>query len=523
MSKIDPDKIANMNEISINFECPIDLLVSLNPVMCSKCFNLYCEDCSFTFKKCPTCYSADYQMLKTTNTIVEYEINKIKVFCENKMYGCPFIGFVGDEKVHLIRCPYNVAACGESNCGLYLCVSNYSYHYTNQCNGKRLKCYICGSLEYISDITKHLKICSELHLDCMNCGLYHLKPDLDKCRFILQNCTKCNLPDIKKEIESGEHECIFNNELNSNSSSNLSQSKTFSLSTYLGSILNKVQKLLEKNLRLKEEVYQELIDHITIANISINDNLKLYAKITNNAMQGEMTGAIEAEINKIRKNKELLSKSIEDNSISQKKIRTNLETIDSQQRRALACLNNDFNLRITQKNVNLTILLDALNQSQQQSYFEDPVCASIQIENEKVEVPQIKKGACDICLADAFEDNKCNICEKQICFNSCSAILGDFTVCLRCLNCTVCGSGIDQGKGSKCFSDKCNNILCSDCFIINKHQVRTKNNDCKFTKCKECDTAGICIMTTRHCPSCTTRLCYKCYNTNHLLHNPKNR
>lgn len=520
MSKIDPDKIANMNEISINLECPIDLMISLNPLMCSKCFNLYCEDCSTSFKKCPTCNSADYQMLKTTNTAVEYEINRIKIYCENRQYGCTFTGFIGDVNVHSVKCPYSINLCSELNCGLYLSTSNFSKHYIEECNGKRLKCYICGSLESFSLMRDHLKKCSQIYSECNYCGLYHIMSDIEKCRFKLHNCMKCNFPDIKKDLDSGEHVCFIKGEsIIFSSISGLP--KSMSLSTYYAGILNKVEKLLENNLQLKDETYTELINSINSASASVLNNLGFYLKSVKAAKEGEITNALQAEFIKMNSRKESINKQIVDQKLQLKKIKTNLDLAEGFYKKAAISVNSQFKLQLTQKNVNLTILQDAL--LQQQDLAEESVSQIFEeIENNNIEISQLRK-VCDICTAEAFNENVCQFCNKLVCSDNCSVYINDTIVCLKCLKCSVCNAVINKGAGTKCFSDKCNNFLCSDCFRVNMHQVRNKNSDCKFTKCKECDKSGICIMTSRHCPECSIRLCYKCYSSNHLSHNSKNR
>ena len=38
------------------FECPVCLLVCKKVVNCQNCENMFCEDCSKTFKKCAICH-----------------------------------------------------------------------------------------------------------------------------------------------------------------------------------------------------------------------------------------------------------------------------------------------------------------------------------------------------------------------------------------------------------------------------------------------------------------------------------
>lgn len=516
MSKIDPDNISNINEISINLECVIDLLISLNPVMCSRCFNIYCEDCSRSFTKCPTCNSSDYQMLKTTNTVVAYEIKKIKIFCNNKQYGCPFAGFIGDVKAHLNQCPYSIELCKEINCGLNSSISKFSRHYIQECQERKLKCYICESLEYIASMKDHLKSCAKRFPECRYCGQYHPLAEIENCRFKIKNCRLCSLPDINKDLESGEHDC-FNKDRSNSSSLVPFQSKTSTIPTYLAGVLNKVEKVLEQNLQLKEDSHKNLIDQITLAATRIDSNLDQYLETVNQAYDHEVENAKASEFKKIRGRIDQYIKQIENRKQQLKKIKSNIVKVEYETNKGIMTLSNQFKLQITQKNVNIALLQEALVHKQDKEI--NSMCFQ-QMEQKKEEPPKILKF-CDICSVEVISDIHCKICNKFVCYDKCVANLNDAIICINCLQCCICGVTTYKGNSLKCFSDRCNNLFCPDCYRVNLHQVRNRNSDCKFTKCKDCDKSAICIMTSRHCGECSYRLCVTCYKSKHLSHNSK--
>ena len=47
---------------------------------------MFCEDCITTLTKCPLCNNVDVQFVSTKNTMIEYELSKIRIKCEN--IGC---------------------------------------------------------------------------------------------------------------------------------------------------------------------------------------------------------------------------------------------------------------------------------------------------------------------------------------------------------------------------------------------------------------------------------------------------
>jgi hypothetical protein len=47
VTKLNPEEIVNMDEIPLGemLECPIDGMISLNPIICKKCETVFCIDC----------------------------------------------------------------------------------------------------------------------------------------------------------------------------------------------------------------------------------------------------------------------------------------------------------------------------------------------------------------------------------------------------------------------------------------------------------------------------------------------
>ena len=92
-----------------------------------------------------------------------------------------------------------------------------------------------------------------------------------------------------------------------------------------------------------------------------------------------------------------------------------------------------------------------------------------------------------------------------------------------CKDCTVeCSSCEKRLCGQcyfKCYFEGCSNIYCQRCIELNKHQIRPKNSDCIFSKCKDCNETIKCIMSSVLCSKCDKRICSKCFIVNHDDHN----
>lgn len=212
MEKLSTDEIANIHEIPLinHLECPIDSMISLNPVICDKCETLFCPDCVDTWKKrsntCPMCKTTPFETINNLEKhIMKDQINKIKLFCQNYDSGCLTLIAPNEIDKHSKTCEYRKVRCPK--CSKDVTFIETNSHYFDVCIGTRIKCIICCqefNLKYILD---HMKSCTIDSL-CNTCFNNPSNNHAQECTIKIDLCSRCNLPDTAYEIKWNGHKCL---------------------------------------------------------------------------------------------------------------------------------------------------------------------------------------------------------------------------------------------------------------------------------------------------------------------------
>jgi hypothetical protein len=225
--KICREDIANPNDIELlnHLECAIDMSISLNPVICLKCENIFCQDCVDQWKKksntCPMrCEPFDYKEVK--NTLYASQLKKIRLFCAFQKNGCIETPLNEEKKDHEIDCYYRPINCNQ-------CKVNgipkilYEEHLYINCNSFKIKCLICKEDKSVNEFIKHFINCYNISFPCEYCfhRIYPLnKSDLDNhnenCIMKVKNCKKCKYLINQKNLEEIHNHSENNNNINYN-------------------------------------------------------------------------------------------------------------------------------------------------------------------------------------------------------------------------------------------------------------------------------------------------------------------
>lgn len=229
--KFSKDEIANYYEIPLleDLECRIDLMISMNPFMCKKCQTVFCQDCSLQCKKslqeCPMrCKPFDYVSLD--NTILKSQINKIRLYCCFKAYGCQITPLVFEKEKHEKVCEYMSEKC--LKCQATVSKAYLNEHHFRKCEKLKIKCLNCEVMSFIADYPAHLELCTKKYTRCEYCyckiliqqefindnddnkRINNEKDELFEgygslehkklCRMNISICGKCQLPEYSKLI-----------------------------------------------------------------------------------------------------------------------------------------------------------------------------------------------------------------------------------------------------------------------------------------------------------------------------------
>lgn len=494
--KIDIDKIANISIITQDIECPIDLSISLDPVMCVKCNQIYCLDCaeSIKLKKCPLCNDDQFQWVSTRNTIINYEIENFIYKCINIIKGCVYIGKLTQIQEHEKECLFNTVKC---KCLEEIVMRNIDTHILSECQLERLSCLYCMKLYSFSELVLHVAQCRESHFLCVFCGRYHKKEGEEvvlACRFKLVDCGRCKLKDISLNFIMESHVCY--DEIKTKEDFMLVQGY------YLG-VYRKVKLSYKYSFEERLKIINDLRKKLNL--------LKEKFGIYNNQIYNRLLNILENYNSCFASS---INKRIEDLKDSKLQIETkNFELNNSiNQYKHFVCQENDqfFNNKMK---------FDYSQEADMYKYLIDRYVYQINELNKKQIEPEAEKEKEVLNLLDNKEV-LINENEKE----QVNQVVEIVKVCVSCeksnsINkCEICNSEICLSCSHKCFFKECKNYFCNTCFEKNKHQMRKETLDCKLTRCKECMSVGFCLMTTKECDSCEKRICKECFFHNHIHH-----
>ena len=170
--KLNREEIANEAQLPLldSLECSIDMMISLNPYICKKCENVFCQECLSSWKKksgdCPMRCSP-FETTSLENTVLKTQIKKIRLFCVNKIYGCKETPLVFEKDNHEKNCAYQPINCPK--CKIFVSKFDLNEHYLKSCEKMKIKCLLCEINFSLLDFFNHIKLCLNNFSNCENC------------------------------------------------------------------------------------------------------------------------------------------------------------------------------------------------------------------------------------------------------------------------------------------------------------------------------------------------------------------
>ena len=135
-----------------HFHCLICYNVLKDPVMCRKNQHYFCRGCITEHLRrnshtCPTC--ADELTVDTlTNVprIVTDYLNGRKIRCDYEDRGCRELVELQNLNRHVAECGFSPVVCGNQGCGQTISKRDRTYHESELCQFRKLKCHNCELL-----------------------------------------------------------------------------------------------------------------------------------------------------------------------------------------------------------------------------------------------------------------------------------------------------------------------------------------------------------------------------------------
>ena len=141
--------------IDRHFHCLICYNVLKDPVMCRRNQHYFCRGCITEHLRrnshtCPTC--ADELTVETLNNvprIVTDYLDERKIRCDYEDRGCRELVQLQNLNRHVAECGFSPVVCGNQGCGQTTNKRDRTYHESELCQFRKLKCHNCEEISRV--------------------------------------------------------------------------------------------------------------------------------------------------------------------------------------------------------------------------------------------------------------------------------------------------------------------------------------------------------------------------------------
>ena len=138
--------------VNRNFHCLICFNVLKEPVMCQRNQHYFCHGCITEHLRrnshtCPTC--ADELSVETITEvprIVQDYLDELNIRCDYYDRGCRELVQLQNLKRHVAEYGFTPVTCGNQGCGETISKRDRTYHESELCQFRKLKCHNCGEI-----------------------------------------------------------------------------------------------------------------------------------------------------------------------------------------------------------------------------------------------------------------------------------------------------------------------------------------------------------------------------------------
>ncbi len=135
-----------------HFHCLICYNVLKDPVMCRSNQHYFCSGCITEHLRrnshtCPTCADElTVETLQDVPRIVKDYLNERKIRCDHYGRGCRELLQLQNLQRHVAECGFSPVVCGNQGCGETISKRDRTYHESELCQFRKLKCHNCGEI-----------------------------------------------------------------------------------------------------------------------------------------------------------------------------------------------------------------------------------------------------------------------------------------------------------------------------------------------------------------------------------------
>ena len=135
-----------------HFHCLICYNVLKDPVMCRRNQHYFCRGCITEHLRrnshtCPTCAEElTVETLTNVPRIVTDYLNEQKIRCDYEDRGCRELVQLQNLNRHVTECGFSPVVCGNQGCGQTISKRDRTYHESELCQFRKLKCHNCEEI-----------------------------------------------------------------------------------------------------------------------------------------------------------------------------------------------------------------------------------------------------------------------------------------------------------------------------------------------------------------------------------------
>ncbi len=192
--------------VNQNFHCLICYNVLKDPVMCRRNQHYFCSGCITEHLRknshtCPTCADElTVETLQDVPRIVEDYLNEQKIRCDHYDRGCRELVQLQNLQRHVAECGFSPVVCGNQGCGETISKRDRTYHESELCQFRKLKCHNCGEISTMMAGMKMKMANLDTKMANIDTKMANINTNQADTGMKLAN-TNTNMANIRAEIE----------------------------------------------------------------------------------------------------------------------------------------------------------------------------------------------------------------------------------------------------------------------------------------------------------------------------------
>ena len=259
-----------------NFHCLICYNVLKDPVMGRINQHYFCHGCITEHLRrnshtCPTCADElTVETLAEVPRIVKTYLNERKIRCDYEDRGCRELVQLQNLNRHVAECGFSPVVCGNQGCNQTISKRDRTYHESELCQFRKLKCHNCGEISTMM-AGMETKV-AELDMK-INTNMAHTSTDMKNINTNMKNINT-ELHKISTELNKMDTRLANNNTEIKNINTNMASmdTKIAQTDTKMENINANMEAKFVRGMRMSLNEMKDGFDHLKKAVLEKTEN-----------------------------------------------------------------------------------------------------------------------------------------------------------------------------------------------------------------------------------------------------------